>query len=64
MLDQQKPQPLNKFFRLCRARQVAFGWDIFLKQARQAASTPAALTERQQRIRHLASSAALTIDAK
>jgi hypothetical protein len=31
-----------------------------LKQARQAASTPAALTERQQRIRHLASSAALT----
>jgi len=60
MLDRQKPQPLNKFFRLCRARQVAFGWDIFLKQARQAASTPAALTERQQRIRHLASSAALT----
>lgn len=60
MLDGQKPQPLNKFFRLCRARQVAFGWDIFLKQARQAASTPAALTERQQRIRHLASSAPLT----
>jgi hypothetical protein len=55
MLDAQKPGPLNKFFRLCRARQVAFGWDIFLKQARRAATTPAALTERQQRIRQLAS---------
>ena len=55
MLDAQTPQPLNKFFRLCTARQVAFGWDIVLRQARQAANTPAALTERQQRIRHLAS---------
>jgi hypothetical protein len=53
MLDAQNPQPLNKFFRLCTARQVAFGWDTFLKQARQTASTPAALTERQRRIRHL-----------
>ena len=53
MLDNQNPRPLSKFFRLCAARQVAFGWDIFLKQARQAARTPAALTERQRRIRHL-----------
>ena len=55
MLDTQKPGPLKKFFRLCRARQVAFGWDIFLTQARQEVRTPAALTERQQRIRQLAS---------
>lgn len=54
MLDNQKPQPLSKFFRLCTARQVAFGWDIFLKQARQATRTPAPMTERQRRIRHLA----------
>ena len=63
MLDRQKPQPLNKFFRLCRARQVAFGWDIFLKQARQAASAPSALTERQQRIRHLVLSTSHTSTA-
>jgi hypothetical protein len=55
MLDTQKPGPLKKFFRLCRARQVAFGWDIFLTQARRELRTPAALTERQQRIRQLAS---------
>ena len=55
MLDTQKPGPLKKFFRLCRARQVAFGWDIFLTHARQEVRTPAALTERQQRIRQLAS---------
>ena len=55
MLDTQKPGPLKKFFRLCRARQVAFGWDIFLTNARQEVRTPAALTERQQRIRQLAS---------
>ena len=53
MLDAQNPKPLNKFFRICRARQVAYGWDIFLTQARQVARTPAALTERQQRIRRL-----------
>jgi hypothetical protein len=55
MLDMQKPGPLKKFFRLCQARQVAFGWDIFLTQARQKARTPTALTERQQRIKQLAS---------
>ena len=55
MLDTQKPAPLKKFFRLCRARQVAFGWDIFLTRVRQEVRTPAALTERQQRIRQLAS---------
>jgi hypothetical protein len=55
MLDAKKSTPLNKFFRLCTARQVAFGWDIFLTQARQTARTPPALTERQQRISQLAS---------
>lgn len=53
MLDTQSPKPMGKFFRLRRARQVAFGWDIFLGQARLAARRPAALTERQQRIRQL-----------
>lgn len=55
MLDAQQPEPLNEFFRLCRARQIAFGFDIFLTQARRLARTPAALTERQQRIRQLTS---------
>src|SRR5215216_621428 len=55
MLDVQKPRPLNKFFRLSRARQVAFGWDIFLTEVRRAARKPPASTERQQRIRQLAS---------
>ena len=53
MLDAQKPRTLSKALRLCSARQVAFGWDCYLTQARQASRTPAALTERQQRIRHL-----------
>ena len=55
MLDAQRPRPLSAFLRLCTARQVAFGYDIFLTEARRAAKTPAALTERQLRIRHLAS---------
>ncbi len=55
MLDAQKPGPLKKFFRLCDALQVAYGLDIYLTQARRAAKAPAALIQRQQRIRHLAS---------
>lgn len=55
MLDAQKPAPLKKFFRFCQARQIAFGWDIYLTKARRTARAPNALTERQQRIRQLAS---------
>lgn len=62
MLDTQKPRSLNKFIRLCRARQVAFGWDVFLEQARKEARTPAPLTERQQRITQLTAKVALELD--
>ena len=55
MLDRHNPKPLNKFFRIWRARQVAYGWDIFLTQARRLARTPAPLTQRQQRITQLVS---------
>lgn len=55
MLDTQRPRPLSPFLRLCTARQVACGYDIFLTQARRLARTPPALTQRQQRIRHLTS---------
>ena len=52
-IDRDKQGPNIRFFRLCDARKVAYGWDYPLQLIRAHFNAAVPLTPRQQRIAYL-----------